>query len=477
MSRLTFNGISKTYLKIARDWSLPGWAPIEREYLTVPQRAGGIPKRMQTGMRRFDIPIIIDSKTLIEKEAFVEDMAKWLIHEKAKPLVFSKYPNRTFFAEIEGAPVFSEMWMRGKGVISIVCSDPFKYGEERTVDFVDGAAIVNNEGSANAKPIYEFDVLGDLTHLDVYTDFAYIRAGEETPIDVPIYQQQTLLLNDSMKTLTGWTDVLNVDNGYVTGTMTATQTGFTPTSFGVEESPRNWQGPAKERTIPDGPVQNFQMRATVELLNVGKQTGMIEIYCMDVDGNTVIKVGIEDIMQSISEVQAKFQLGNIENRKVQNYRTADYKPAWNNYKGILRLFRSGNRIRPYFALVQPDGKYDWVSSNYVYTDDLGEYMAPISRIKVAIRKWPGTSEAVMKVRDLKVWRLNDPQEGVPIIASAEDKIVIDTNDSSIRLNGEERKDLKEFGASFFKLPPGSTAVLVQPFEKVVGKVRYKEPFR
>lgn len=477
MSTIIFNGIKKGYLKVARNWSLPAWAPIEREYLTIPGMAGGRSKKMQTGIRRFDIPIIIESTTLIEKEAFVEDMARWLIHEEAKPLKFTKYPNRTLFAQIEGAPDLPEMWMRGKGVISVVCSDPFKYGEEETVDFVEGAAIVNNQGSADAKPIYEFEVLEDLTHLDVYSDKAYIRVGEETPIDVPVYQRQTLLLHDSMKTLTGWTDVTDIDNGYVAGTMTATQTGFTATGFGTEQSPRRWQGPAKRRTIPNGPVQNLQLIATVDLLNVGKQTGMIEIYCKDAQGNTVIKVGIEDIMQSIAEIQAKFQLGNVSGRKVQYYRTADRKSAWNDYKGVLRLFRDGNHIRPYFGLVQPDGKHVWVSQQYVYTDEVGEYLAPISHVIVAIRKWPGTTEAIMRVRDLKVWRLNDPQEGIPVIASAGDKITIDTNDSSIRINGEERKDLKDFGASFFKLPPGNTVVLVQPAEKVVGKVRYREPYR
>lgn len=473
LSTFEFNGITKPYLVLERGWSLPAWAPIERDYLTIPGRKGGIQTEMRTGMRKFSLPVIIRSRNVIDKKQFIEDMGAWLIHEEAKPLTFSKYPNRKLYAQIEGAPDFEQIWNFGQGTINIVCSDPHEYGNENIDAFINGLVTVQNNGTASATPVYEIDVLDDITHLDIISDKNYIRIGEPAPIEEPVYERQTLIMSDTLKTLIGWSDVTDVDNGYVAGTMTATQAGFTATGFGTELSPRKWQGPAKRKSLPE-PVQNFQMIATVELLNVSKQTGMIEIYLQDALGNTVAKVGIEDIMQSVAEIQAKFQLGNVQNRKVQYYRTADYKPAWNNYKGVLRLFRDGNRFRPYFGLVQPDGKHVWVASKYLYTDMNNEYNAAITQIVIAIRKWPGTEEATMRIRDLKVWRLNDPVEGLPYLARAGDKIIIDTKEGVTLLNGEQIK--KDFFSDYFDLEPGQTTLLMQPQEKVSGKVIVTERY-
>lgn len=474
MSTIIFDGIMKDYLVLERSWSLPAWAPIEREFLTVPGRPGAVQTEMRTGMRRFSLPVIIRSRNTVDKKRFVEDMAAWLIHLDDKPLIFSKYPNRTLYARVEGSPDFAQLWKFGEGTINFVCADPYEYGDTSIDFFLNGLATVRNTGSEAASPIYEIDVLEDITHLDIISDKSYIRIGEPAAAEQPVYERQTLVLSDTLKTLNGWSDVTDVDNGYVAGTMTATQSGFSASSFGTEIAPRKWQGPAKRRALPV-PVENFQLIATVDLLNVGKQTGMIEIYCLDALGNTVAKIGIEDIMISVAEVQAKFQLGNVLGRKVQHYVTADYKPAWNDYKGVLRLFRDGNRFRPYFALVQPNGKHVWVSSSYVYTDVQEEYNAPITQIAIAIRKWPGTTEATIRVRDLKVWQLNDPAEGLPYLARAGDKIIIDTKDGSALLNGEPVK--KDFFSDYFDLEPGHTTLLIKPSDKVQGKIIVQERFK
>lgn len=477
MSTFEFNGITKKYLELERNWSLPGWAPIEGEYLNVPGRAGGVQVDSRTGMLRFTLPIIIMSRNFTEKQEFIEEMARWLIHEEDKPLIFSKYPNRTLLAKIEGSPEFGQMWASGEGALSIVCADPYKYGEVIPYDFINGVAIIVNKGTAPAAPIYDFEVMENLTHIDIIADGEYTRLGDPASMEQPVYERQTLVMSDSMKTLIGWSDITDVDNGYVTGTMEATQSGFRASTFGEEVGPtRKWQGPSKVKSLPR-PVKNFQLLAYVDLLNVGKQTGMIEIYCLDAFGNTVIKLGLEDVMQSISEIQAKFQLGNVSSRKIQHYRTADYKPAWNNYRGVLRVFRDANRIRPYFGLVRPDGKHDWVSSAYMYLDAAEEYLAEITQIQIAIRKWPNTVEADMWVRDLKVWELNDPIEGIPYMAQQGDKILIDSKESEVYLNGELREDLADWFGDFFDLPPGHSTLLLQPADKLTGKVIVPERYK
>ena len=468
-----FNGEQRSYLTIDKSEARPSFAPVRREWIEVPGRAGSILTRSKTEIRKISIPVNVFYGNFTELQEIKTDLAKWLVHEQEKKLVFPDEPGRSYNAILDGGIDFDELLGVGKGIITFICLDPYKYAPPKSDTFNNGIVTVSNNGTAPTPPVYEIDVLEDITHLDIISDESYIRIGEPAPASEPVYARQTLVLSDSLKTLIGWSDVTNVDNGYVAGTMTATQAGFTATGFGTELSPRRWQGPAKRKSLPR-PVQNFQMIATVDLLNVAKQTGMIEIYCLDAFGNTVAKVGIEDIMQSVAEIQAKFQLGNVANRKVQHYVTADYKPAWNNYTGVLRLFRDGNRFRPYFGLVQPDGRHVWVASKYLYTDVAGDYAAPITQIQIAERKWPGTTEAVMRVRDLKVWELNDPVEGLPYLARAGDKIIIDTKESVVLLNGEPIQ--KDFFSDYFDLEPGQTTLLMQPADKVSGKVIVTERY-
>lgn len=471
---ILFNGIELTDYIIPQEDS--GRELMGREITTiyVPGRAGSYVTGTRTPSRVIAQKVLVACDDAKELQKKLEELSGILHTELPVPLKFEDELDRTYFAMYAGAVPGYKKDGFYTATIQFMCSDPYKYADPIAFNFVNGDAIVQNNGTASALPIYEIDVFDNITLLDIVGPEKYIRLGEPAPIDTPNYERQTLLFHDAMKSLVGWTDVANVDNGYVTGSMVATQAGFEASSFGAEVPNRKWQGPAKRRTISNGPVQNFQMIATVELLNVGKQTGMIEIYCMDANGNTVAKVGIEDIMQSISEIQAKFQLGNVATRKVQHYRTADYKPAWNNYKGVLRLFRDGNRFRPYFGLVQPDGKHVWVSSDYMHVDAGNQYAAPITHIHVAIRHWPTTTPAVMRMRDLKVWRLNDPIEGTPYIAVAGDKIIIDVRNGLVLLNGEERDDLKDFFSDYFELPKGISVLRIEPFEKVSGKVIIQE---
>lgn len=470
-----FNGIDLTDYFIPKQDTGRGLPAREIGIMTVPGKDGGRVTTKNTPVRYITQEILVACESAEELRKKLEHITKILHTDEAVPLTFADESDRTYYAIFGGAVEGYEIDGFYTATLTFICEDPLKYGNSKVDNFVGGAATVSNGGTAPAKPIFEFDVLDDITNLDVFTEDAYMRVGEPAPIDEPVYQRMTPILNDSLKTLLPWSVAPSVDNGYVAGAMKATQAGIEVENFGTALSPQKWQGPVIRRSLGT-PIQNFRMDIEVEMLNVKNKLGMIEIYLLDALSNTVAKVGIEDIWRTINKNQTKFQLGNLAGRKVQYYRQADYPPAWNDFVGTIRLHRDGNRFRPYFALVRKDGKHVWVSGAYLYTDKVGEYAAPIAQVQIGIRKFPGTDEATMRLRNLKVWRYNDRVEGIPSIATAGDKIVIDTNDNSIRLNGEERKDLKDFGATFFKLPEGSTTVLMQPYDKVSGKVIYREPF-
>ncbi|ANU13460.1 hypothetical protein B481_1991 [Planococcus halocryophilus Or1] len=453
-------------------------APIRRKSLVIPGRPGAVSNGYDTDIRLIKVVLDFEAESKIEWLEKLEVLAAWFIREDPEPLIFEQEPGRMYMAEMDGEIETKEIGIYGQVTINFICNDPYVYKGQFATSFVEGVAIVRNNGKVETPPIYEIEVLDSITHLDIFTDKNYLRFGEPAPIENVVYQRQTLILNDTMKSLNNWTTPTEIDNGYIGGTIVATQAGFEATSFGAAIQPLKWQGPAKQRSLPET-VQNFRADIPIELLNVTKETGMIEIYFLDALGNTIAKIGMEDVWPTLKKNQGKFQLGNVDKRKIEYHRQADYAPAWNDFKGMLRVHRDGNLFRPYFAQIQPDGKHVWVSQQWSYRDEALQYMAPIAQVKVAIRKWPGTStsQANMRIKGIKFWRYNDPAEGIPYIANQGDKFVIDTGTGIVTLNGEERDDMKDFFSDFFDIEPGMNTLLLQPFDKLSGKVIIRERSR
>lgn len=475
--KMFFNGISKPYLtvlKVNKGYS----SPVTWETSNIPGRAGVRPKKKNREAEIVSVEVMIEGATEEIYDRNVEDLVAWLDTDKPAKLEFENEKDRYRMALYQGSLDPAEFPTFGKVTIEFLIPDSYKYGKTLTSTFVNGAAAVVNSGTAEALPVFELDVTGDITHLGVYKAEEYMQIGEPAGILTPVYQRETLILDDPLTSMTGWTVATKVDNGYITGSITPTASGWTINSYGTNQTPKEWQGPVMRKALPAA-LQNFKVDLDIQLLNTGGRMGMIEVYLMDAMNNVVAKIGFEDIWESITRNQAKFQLGNVGvTRKVDLRRTADAPWAWNDFKGIIRLWRDGNRFRPYFGIKQSNGKHVWVSQNYLYTDKDNLFNAPITQIQIAMRRWPGVTEAILKASNLKVYRLNDPiDSAIPYIAKAGDKIILDHEANLITINGEDRKDLKDFGAKFFKLAAGTDAVLLAPADKLTGKVTYKERFK
>jgi hypothetical protein len=305
-----------------------------------------------------------------------------------------------------------------------------------------------------------------------------MRIGEPVAVDETPFVKEELILNDSMSSLTGWGPATYVDNGYVAGTIASDGQGFYPSSFGSVISPPMWQGPSMKKSLSES-LQDFRLEALVELKNLTGQTGMIEIYLLDAANNVVGKIGIEDRYSARYETIAKARAGDINGKWIAN-ETAKESEWWQDFNGILRMERIGNLWTVYFAVIK-DGKHIHPrgSDGSLYILDVdNQFMSLVSQVQVSFRIYPNTTAVPMRVNNLKVYKINNPAENqIPYIAQAGDVIEIDHKSNSIQINGEDRKDLKDFGASFFALKKGGNLISYSPFSAVDLSIEWRERYR
>ncbi|WCO61647.1 distal tail protein Dit [Bacillus licheniformis] len=142
---LTFNGITKHFVKATVETQRPIWAPVERELIEIPGRPGAFFRNTKVKPRVIPVGIIIKGVADLQKAK--EEVAEWLITDKPAPLILPDEPDRTYYAMIDGEGQLSEIFKFGKGTVNFVCPDPYKYGAEQSFDIssrADGVNLVRN---------------------------------------------------------------------------------------------------------------------------------------------------------------------------------------------------------------------------------------------------------------------------------------------------------------------------------------------
>ncbi len=126
-----FNGINKPYIYILQGMERSAWAPLTREIAEVPGRAGGRLKETKTNVRTITVPVMIKRDGFSDLQKVKEDLGGWLITEKPEKLIFDDEPDRYYMAVVDGELELEEMVRWGKGTITFICPDPYKYGKEK----------------------------------------------------------------------------------------------------------------------------------------------------------------------------------------------------------------------------------------------------------------------------------------------------------------------------------------------------------
>ncbi|HDR7991740.1 distal tail protein Dit [Bacillus cereus] len=487
MSSFTFNNIRKDFVQIEKGWKRPAWAPVKRNFLSVPGYTGARLLNTQTEMRGLSIPVGIIVTEGSDLETMKEEIAEWLITGQPAELIFDVEPNRTYLAVVEDSFDPDEFVTLGIGTIKFICPMPYKLGPTRTVDFQTSAsgliANVQNKGSVESNPIIEVEVTNPSTFLDVWNGDNYFRIGWPLSVNqIPVERNQRVMW-DEMSTTIGWTDVPNAED-MVGGGAFKVDAGsrLVPVYLG-ETNIKGWHGCIAKKNIPQGPLQDFIMQAYVGVRSSHPdQMGRVEIGLLDENSDYVARISMNDVHWQAEQNTGFAKLGNKKNPNTERLlinEPGNHPTTWNQYRGRLWLARTGNRWEAYISKFLWNTEKDDSERFVVWEDENNMNMDKVAQVQISISQFSDNMFCTdMSIDDLKIWKVNmNTQDNPPYIFDVGDKVVIDTERSLVSINGKKAINLKDIFSDYPVVNKGLNKLEIMPSDVGIAKITYRERFR
>ncbi|KXY63041.1 MULTISPECIES: distal tail protein Dit [Bacillus] len=489
MSSFTFNNQRKGYIQIEKGWSPPTWAPLKRNFLKTPGYPGARLLGTDTDPRPLPVPVGIIVPDGTDLETLKEEIAAWLITEEAVELVFDATPDRTYLAIIDEDFNLDDFVTLGKGTLKFICPMPYKLGPTRTVEFQTGAlglmANVQNKGTVHSNPIIEIDITKPNTFLDVWFEDEYSKEPDYFRIGVPLKMEQLpvernqRLIWDEMSTTVGWSKVSSMEDGNPVGEMKTDSYQFYCSDYG---SGNGWHGAAVKKSIPGGPVQDFIMQAHVTCKSKKiNEMGRVEIAILDENSKVLSKIAMNDLYWQAEQNFGTMVIGydNKPGKTGLIYESGDYPNTWNQYYGRLWIARTGNDWEAYISKFLPGTEKDDSERFARWTDKDNKHMEKAAQIQISIMQWQDVPPVeAMTVSDLKFWKVNlNNQNTPPYIVDVGDKVVIDTENSHVMIEGKDAINIKDIFSNFPIINKGINTLEIMPSDIGTAKVKYRERFR
>ncbi|PFC53274.1 distal tail protein Dit [Bacillus cereus] len=489
MSSFTFNNQRKEYIQIEKGWSPPTWAPLKRNFLKTPGYPGARLLGTDTDPRPLPVPVGIIVPDGTDLETLKEEIAAWLITEEAVELVFDATPDRTYLAIIDEDFNLDDFVTLGKGTLKFICPMPYKLGPTRTVEFQTGAlglmAKVQNKGTVHSNPIIEIDITKPNTFLDVWFEDKYSKELDYFRIGVPLKMEQLpvernqRLIWDEMSTTVGWSKVSSMEDGNPVGEMKTDSYQFYCSDYG---SGNGWHGAAVKKSIPGGPVQDFIMQAHVTCKSKKiNEMGRVEIAILDENSKVLSKIAMNDLYWQAEQNFGTMVIGydNKPGKTGLIYESGDYPNTWNQYYGRLWIARTGNDWEAYISKFLPGTEKDDSERFARWTDKDNKHMEKAAQIQISIMQWQDVPPVeAMTVSDLKFWKVNlNNQNTPPYIVDVGDKVVIDTENSHVMIEGKDAINIKDIFSNFPIINKGMNTLEIMPSDIGTAKVTYRERFR
>lgn len=494
MSSFTFNNQREDFVQIAKGWKRPTWAPLKRNFLSVPGYPGARLLNTQTEMRVLSIPVGIIVPDGADLETLKEEIANWLITDHPQELVFDVEPDRTYLAVVDDSFDPDEFVTLGMGTIKFICPMPYKLGAVQTHKFernwtAEITSRFKNEGSVEAPALIEVDVEQPSTFLDVwFGEYPhgrnYFRIGYPLTVEEKTVQERERVMWDEMSTTVGWTPVTGqFDDMKGTGSFKV-RDGYALycEDYGKE---KGFHGAIAKKNIPSGPLQDFEMEAWVRLksANIG-QMGRVEVLLLDEASNIVTRINMNDLYWDAELTKAHMKIGNAGTpgslRKLVDT-NGSHPNTFNQFYGRLRVARRGNQWSVYVARFKDGTEIDDASLVERWIDESGNPMTSrkIAQVMISIMAWDVNDPvSVMSIDDLKIWKVNKvPENTKPYIFDKGDKVVIDTERSLVTINGKNAINLKDIFSEFPNVIKGNNRFDIMPGDVGQATISFRGRYR
>lgn len=442
--------------------------------------------------RPLRIHYTLKGESFADLQQRIEMLNGILLREKLLEIKFADEPNRLYYGVVEGGQVKEEKSGIQKGIIEIIRPDPYKYGNQITQDFSQGSTTVYNNGTYPTYPKFTFTASRGLSHLDIYTESAYMRIGQPADVGTTPVDTQERVLFDAAETMVGWTASSFTEGGTIAGAISSNGFSFRPSSFGTGSA---WHGPAMQRSIPEAPLTDFMVEARIMFSNpTSDSMGRLVIELLDDKGAVMGRMNMNKRSVGPQGNEGVIRAGNLQNGHKIIESKGDTNKEWKDFDGILRISRTGNVWQAYIAKINYTTGQHHSRATGTFRDAAGTHTNPLAQLRIAFGVYGTTTAAPMFIQDLKVYRINQPQGAVTsessetegtatssisefseIVVRAGDVIEIDNAIDLITINGEPRIDLKDFGASFFALKSGPNTLSVEPSD-VEGFITFRERY-
>lgn len=481
---LIFNGIEKDYIVPLTGRRRSAWAPISRNLITVTGMPGAHLSHTDVQVRVITVPVLVKAENISDLQKVKENMAEWLVHDEPKELIFKDEQDRVYYAVVDGELELDEIFSTGRGEITFICPDPYKYGPEKTVEPETDEFIVENEGAAETYPIITLTAKEPTTFAMVSNGEEYMMVGRpyeigETPVEK--YPQVRRYNTDS---LTGWAHMTQgyliddeVSGGTVSNSNIVVDNGrFTAGSYG--SSAIGWYGPAIRTSLPES-IQDFSVVLGARAANDGKGTGKVMAIFLDEDDRIVFSIGLINSRKGTKNMRVLARLNdghNIRRRRIFDYYgdSGANSTDFSNKSLNIRLRREGNKFTAKTWQVR-DGVQHTVYEESII-DDNPDFQRPIRQVVLFFAKYGNNPVFPMYISGLRVSKSNAlTEEEIPYIAMPDDEIIFDHKTGDCYVNGESVPF--DFGADFFTLKKGVNNLAVLPEDTFDVSIKYRERFK
>jgi predicted phage tail component-like protein len=155
---LKYKGQSSEGIFEIADVKRPLLPSLEDTTMKIIGRPGLINFGQQIGTRNIEVEIIMISNDFVSFRSLAEQVATFLYSPDPEELIFSDEPDRVYFARLSGDTEIDQILKYGRGTLSFVCFDPFKYAANETVlldsNVLSGEVVsINNGGNQPVKPL------------------------------------------------------------------------------------------------------------------------------------------------------------------------------------------------------------------------------------------------------------------------------------------------------------------------------------